>query len=155
MQLLDLNTATPWGIASLYGKLKALVREFKPDVVNCHRGESYLLWGLLKKELGGFRLIRTRGDQRLPKANLINRWLHNDVSDAVITTNSPMTRHFQNVFHVPANKLHQILGGVGHADFPPRPGRPRPHPGGAGDTRTEISWSACWAASTGSRASTS
>jgi glycosyltransferase involved in cell wall biosynthesis len=112
MRLLDLNTATPWGIASLYGKLKALVREFKPAVVNCHRGESYLLWGLLKKELGGFRLIRTRGDQRLPRANRINRWLHNDVSDAVITTNSPMTRHFRNVFHVPSSRLHQILGGV-------------------------------------------
>jgi len=121
MRLLDLNTATPWGIASLYGKLKALVREFKPDVVNCHRGESYLLWGLLKKELGGFKLIRTRGDQRLPKANLVNRWLHNEVSDAVITTNSPMTRQFQNVFHVPADKLHQILGGVDTQTFHPDP----------------------------------
>jgi len=121
MQLLDLNTATPWGIAALYGKLKRLVAEFKPDVVNCHRGESYLLWGLLKKELGSFRLVRTRGDQRLPKANLVNRWLHNEVSDAVITTNSPMTRHFQNVFHVPADKLHQILGGVDTQTFRPDP----------------------------------
>ena len=119
MRLLDLNTATPWGIASLYGKLKALVREFKPDVVNCHRGESYLLWGLLKNELGGFKLIRTRGDQRLPKANLINRWLHNDVSDAVITTNSPMTRHFRDVFRTPGPKLHQILGGVDTRTFHP------------------------------------
>jgi glycosyltransferase involved in cell wall biosynthesis len=121
MRLMDLNTATPWGIAALYAKLKRLVHEFKPDVVNCHRGESYLLWGLLKKELGGFRLIRTRGDQRLPKANLANRWLHNDVSDAVITTNSPMTRHFQNVFKVPESKLHQILGGVDTQAFHPDP----------------------------------
>ncbi len=121
MRLLDLNTATPWGIAALYGKLKGLVAEFKPDVVNCHRGESYLLWGLLKKELGGFRLIRTRGDQRLPKAGFVNRWLHNDVSDAVITTNSPMTRHFQNVFKVPRHKLHQILGGVDTGAFYPDP----------------------------------
>ncbi|UTF49237.1 glycosyltransferase [Desulfomicrobium sp. ZS1] len=121
MRLLDLNTTTPWGIAALYGKLKRLVAEFKPDVVNCHRGESYLLWGLLKKELGSFRLIRTRGDQRLPKANLVNRWLHNDVSDAVITTNSPMTRHFQNVFKVPPRKLHQILGGVDVDTFHPDP----------------------------------
>ena len=121
MRLLDLNTTTPWGIAALHGKLKALLGEFKPDVVNCHRGESYLLWCLLKKELGGFKLIRTRGDQRLPKANLINRWLHNEVSDAVITTNSPMTRHFQNVFKVPQHKLHQILGGVDTGAFYPDP----------------------------------
>jgi glycosyltransferase involved in cell wall biosynthesis len=121
MRLLDLNTTTPWGIAALYGKLKRLVTEFKPDVVNCHRGESYLLWGLLKKEMGSFRLIRTRGDQRLPKANLVNRWLHNNVSDAVITTNSPMTRHFRDVFHVPQGKLHQILGGVDTDTFYPDP----------------------------------
>lgn len=133
MRLMDLNTATPWGIAALYAKLKGLVREFKPDVVNCHRGESYLLWGLLKKELGGFRLIRTRGDQRLPKANLVNRWLHNDVSDAVITTNSPMTRHFQNVFKVPEGKLHQILGGVDTQTF-------RPDPAARARFRTELGY---------------
>jgi glycosyltransferase involved in cell wall biosynthesis len=121
MRLMDLNTTTPWGIAALYGKLKGLVGEFRPDVVNCHRGESYLLWGLLKKELKSFRLIRTRGDQRLPKANLVNRWLHNDVSDAVITTNSPMTCHFRDAFKVPEGKLHQILGGVDTDSFYPDP----------------------------------
>lgn len=119
MRHLPLNTATPWGIAGLYRELKALVREFRPDVVNCHRGESYVLWGLIKKELGGFKLIRTRGDQRPPKNSAINRWLHNTVSDAVITTNSRMTRHFQDIFHTPPAKLHQILGGVDKSVFFP------------------------------------
>lgn len=122
MRLLDLNTGTPWGIAALYAKLKGLVRDFRPDVVNCHRGEAFLLWGLLKKELGGFGLVRTRGDQRLPKANIVNRWLHNDVCDAVITTNSPMTRHFRSAFGVPEQKLHEILGGVDTDVFHPDPG---------------------------------
>ncbi len=119
MRLLPLNTATPWGVAGLYAELRALVRQFRPDVVNCHRGESFVLWGLLKKDLGGFKLVRTRGDQRLPKANLINRWLHTAVADAVITTNSRMTRHFQDAFHMPPGKLHQILGGVDTAVFSP------------------------------------
>ena len=117
MRLLDLNTATPWGIAALYAELKRLVKDFRPDVVNCHRGEAFLLWGLLRKQLGGFGLVRTRGDQRLPKANLVNRWLHNDVCDAVITTNSPMTRHFRNAFGVADLKLHEILGGVDTGAF--------------------------------------
>lgn len=112
LRLLDLNTATPWGIAGLHAELKKLVRAFRPDVVNCHRGENFVLWGLLKKDLGCFRLVRTRGDQRLPRANLVNRWLHNDVCDAVVTTNSAMTRHFREVMRTPAGKLHQILGGV-------------------------------------------
>ena len=121
MRLMDLNTTSPWGIAALYAKLKALVRDFRPDVVNCHRGESFFLWGLLKKELGGFRLVRTRGDQRLPKANFVNRWLHNEVSDAIITTNSPMTRHFRDAFAMPPSKLHEILGGVDTSAFHPDP----------------------------------
>lgn len=121
MRLMDLNSTSPWGIAALYAKLKLLVRDFRPDVVNCHRGESFFLWGLLKKELGGFRLVRTRGDQRLPKANFVNRWLHNEVSDAVITTNSPMTRHFRDAFAMPPSKLHEILGGVDTSTFHPDP----------------------------------
>lgn len=117
MRLLPLNTT--WGIVRLYGELKTLVRTFRPDVVNCHRGEAFILWGLIRRELGGFRLVRTRGDQRLPKANPFNRWLHNQASDAVITTNSAMTRHFQNKFQTPAHKLHQILGGVDTTTFFP------------------------------------
>lgn len=119
MRSLPLNTATPWGLAGLYAELRALVRQFRPDVVNCHRGESFVLWGLLKKDLGGFKLVRTRGDQRLPKANVVNRWLHGAVADAVITTNSRMTRHFRDEFRMPSGKLHQILGGVDTAVFYP------------------------------------
>lgn len=119
LRTLDLNTATPWGIAGLYRELKQLVRDFRPDVVNCHRGESFVLWGLLRREPGTFKLVRTRGDQRLPKANLVNRWLHNNVCDAIISTNSPMTRHFRETFHTPANRLHQILGGVDTSVFFP------------------------------------
>lgn len=118
---LDLNTTSPWGIMRLYQELKALVRDFRPDVVNCHRGESFILWGLLKKRIGGFRLVRTRGDQRLPKNNFVNRWLHNQVADAVITTNSKMTTHFHTAFALPPTKVHQILGGVDQDVFYPDP----------------------------------
>lgn len=117
LRLLPLNTTSPWGLVRLHAELKRLVREFRPDVVNCHRGESFVLWGLLKQELGSFTLVRTRGDQRLPKANVINRWLHNHVSDAVITTNSRMTTHFRTAFGTPQTKLHQILGGVDTSVF--------------------------------------
>jgi len=69
MRLMNLNTTSPWGIAALYAKLKALVRDFRPDVVNCHRGESFFLWGLLKKELGGFRRpAAAEGQLRQPLA---------------------------------------------------------------------------------------
>ncbi len=114
---LPLNTQTPWGVVGLFAKLKKIMADFRPDVVNCHRGESFVLFGLLRKLSGSFRLVRTRGDQRLPKANVVNKWLHKNVADAVISTNSRMTRHFTKAFGLGPDKVHQILGGVDRQKF--------------------------------------
>lgn len=114
---MGLNTNNPLRMAALLGDINSLVRDFRPDVVNCHRGESFLLWGLCKLAGGGFRLVRTRGDQRLPKANLPNRWLHRDVADAVIATNSRMARHFVQTMGLPGRKVWTILGGVDTKKF--------------------------------------
>lgn len=109
---LDLNTSNPLRLLRAYIRLYRLVINFTPDVVNCHRGEGFILWGLLKKQLGTFKLLRTRGDQRLPKNNLPNRWLHTHVADGVVATNSVMARHFINVLDVPEDKVSTIFGGV-------------------------------------------
>ncbi len=109
---LDCNTTNPLEVAQLYRRMRRLVLDFQPDIVNCHRGESFILWGMLRKQLGGFGLVRTRGDQRLPKNNVFNRWLHGRAADAVVATNSRMARHFQNTMGLPAEKLWTILGGV-------------------------------------------
>ena len=115
VQEMVLNTQTPSGIIRLYHQLDGLVKRFQPDVVNCHRGESFFLWGLLRKK-HSFTLVRTRGDQRLPRANWPNRWLHKNSADAVISTNSRMTRHFQDMFGLRHN-LYQVLGGVDTSRF--------------------------------------
>lgn len=117
VKTLPLNSNNPATIISLIASLKRLIRDFRPDVVNCHRGESFVLWGLLKKLGGGFKLIRTRGDQRLPKNNAPNRWLHASCADGVISTNSVMHRHFTEAFNIPPSRLHHILGGVDTKKF--------------------------------------
>lgn len=114
---MDLNTQTPWGLLRLFRDLKKLLRTFSPDIVNCHRGEGFILWGILRKTMGSFRLVRTRGDQRLPKTNIANRLLHAHIADAVISTNSRMTRHFQETFALGKDRLFQIIGGVDRARF--------------------------------------
>jgi len=67
---------------------------------------------LLLRRRRGFRLVRTRGDQRPPKGNLVNRWLHCRAADAVVATNSAMARRLADVFGLPAGRLALILGGV-------------------------------------------
>jgi glycosyltransferase involved in cell wall biosynthesis len=117
VQTIPLNSKNPCTILRVIARLGRLVRSFRPDVVNCHRGESFVLWGLWKMLGGGFRLIRTRGDQRLPKDNAPNRWLHGSCADAVIATNSIMYSHFRDVFGINTARLHCILGGVDREKF--------------------------------------
>lgn len=113
----DLNSSNPFKLVRAYVQLYKLIKQFTPDIVNCHRGEGFILWGLLRKSLGSFKLVRTRGDQRLPKNNLPNRWLHTNVADAVVATNSVMANHFISKLHVPEHKLSTILGGVDTEKF--------------------------------------
>ncbi len=114
------NSANPLAAAASYRALRRLVREFRPHIVNCHRGESFVLWGLLRRA-GGFGLVRTRGDQRLPKANLVNRALHATVADAVIATSSGIATAMRARLAVPPDRLHTIFGGVDTRRFYPDP----------------------------------
>ena len=125
-QGLPLNSGNPFTLISLYRRLGALLRGFRPHVVNCHRGESFVLWGLLKKKSLGrgasippFALVRTRGDRRPLKNNAVNRALHAGLADAVIATNSEIARSLEQDAGVPPVKVHTILGGVDENIFYP------------------------------------
>ena len=95
-----------------YYSLRRLVKQFKPNVINCHRGEGFIWCALLRQQLKNFALVRTRGDQRLPKNNLPNLVLHKHAVDAVIATNSRMANYFKQEMGVDPKLVHTILGGV-------------------------------------------
>lgn len=110
---LPLNDTNPLAVAALTGKLRRLIRDFTPDIVNCHRGESFALWAALKALSGnGFGLVRTRGDQRPPKGGIVNAYLHTRAADGVIATCSAIAEAFRARLRVPENQLHTIYGGV-------------------------------------------
>ena len=114
---LNLNTNHPVRIVQMAFKLAKLVKAEKPDVVNCHRGESFFLWCLLKKLGFDFRLVRTRGDQRPPKSDWLNRYLHGRLTDAVVATNKKMSRYFKEKMRMPADRLWLVQGGVDTQKF--------------------------------------
>jgi len=113
----DLNTANPLRLAVTTARLVALLRREKPQIVNCHRGEGFFLWGLFKALGFPFRLVRTRGDQRPPRADALNRFLHAHVADAVVVTNSRMAKHFLSAMRTPEAKVWLIHGGVDREKF--------------------------------------
>jgi glycosyltransferase involved in cell wall biosynthesis len=118
---LDLNTANPVRLAFLLRAIRSLLREFRPHVVNCHRGEALVLWGLCKFGKRPFALIRTRGDQRSPKPNLLNRALHTRLVDALVATNSRTAEQCLDLLGVRPDRLFMIPGGVDTARFAPDP----------------------------------
>ena len=123
---LPLNSANPLVAARLAVSLATLLRDFRPHVVNCHRGESFILWGLLKAAGYPFALVRTRGDQRAPKGNMPNRLAHARLADAVIATNSRTADDLRRILRVPEAQIHTIFGGVDTTRFYPDPeGRAR------------------------------
>lgn len=113
---LDLNTVNPLRLARTLIRMVALLRIFQPEIVNCHRGEGFFLWCLLKPFFD-FKLVRTRGDQRPPRNDFFNRWLHGRVADAVVVTNTRMARHFLEEMRTPEERLWLIRGGVDVARF--------------------------------------
>lgn len=113
----DLNTNNPLRLAAAARHITHLLKTHRPDIVNCHRGEGFFLWGLLRLLRFNYRLVRTRGDQRPPRSDAFNRMLHADVADAVVVTNRRMADYFLHKMRTPAHGLWLIHGGVDTARF--------------------------------------
>lgn len=112
VETLELNTLNPIAVPSLYTRMRRLAKAFSPHIVNCHKGEAFLLWGLLRLEDKKFRLVRTRSDQSLPRDNPPNRLLHRHSADAIIVTNSVIGSHFRDILQTPKDKIWVVYGGV-------------------------------------------
>lgn len=113
----DLNTTNPARFLRATGHIIQLLRTHRPDIVNCHRGEGFFLWGLLKMAGFSYRLVRTRGDQRLPRSDAFNRMLHAKIADAVVVTNRLMADYFLTKMRTPGKGVWLIHGGVDHKQF--------------------------------------
>lgn len=118
VHILPLNTIS--GLLKSLSGIHALCKEFKPDIVNCHRGESFYLWALLQKKYG-YHLVRTRGDQRSPQNSYINRFLYKNCADILVSTNTKMTEHLVSAMQIPRKHIRTILGGVDTHIFFPSP----------------------------------
>lgn len=116
---LPLNSLKPWSVLATTARLAGLIRDFKPHIVNCHRGEGLIIWALLKAAGHNFALLRTRGDQRPPKGGPANRLLYGRMVDAVIASNSRTAAQCREILALDAARLHCIPGGVDQKRFRP------------------------------------
>lgn len=117
VETIELNSTRPIKLFNACSRVLSLVREHRPHIVNCHRGEAFFWWGILRKIRMGYKLIRTRGDQRLPRSDFFNRHLHSTIADGVVVTNKRMAEHFLNKMELAENRLWLIHGGVDTDQF--------------------------------------
>lgn len=113
----DLNSTHPVTFAKSTSQVVNLLRERQPDIVNCHRGDGFFLWAALKYMGRGYKLVRTRGDQRAPRRDFVNRFMHASVADAVVVTHRRMADYFLKKMRTPADGLWLIHGGVDTSTF--------------------------------------
>ena len=113
----SLNSRNPLDMPGLVKNLSAFLHEKKPDIVNCHRGEAFPYFAILKKLGHSFKLVRTRGDQRPPRGGPGNRILHKSLCDALIATNNRTRQAMASTLAVPESSIHCIVGGVDRVRF--------------------------------------
>lgn len=117
---LPLNAKNPLDSLRLLPQLQKLLRNFQPDIVNCHRGEAFLLFAYLRRFFP-FALVRTRGDQRLPKNSFFNRYLYKNCTDAHIATQSRMANHLVENMGIAPEQVFTVVGGMTARRFYPNP----------------------------------
>ncbi len=98
-------------LPKIYKFIEKEIQEMQPDIVNCHRGELFPFFVHLKKKYG-FKLVRTRGDQRTVKNNIFNKYFYTQASDAVIATNTSIERNLIENLKIDKEKVFTVLGGV-------------------------------------------
>lgn len=109
---MDLNSNNPVKLLSSMLQVNKLLKSFKPDVVNCHRGEFFWYFAL-KKTLNknSFKLIRTRGDIRAPKKGFFNRVLHSQC-EKIITTGEIIKNKYIKNLGINPSKISVVYGGI-------------------------------------------
>jgi len=116
-----LSYISPWMIAYNIKRMVDLVKEERIDIINAHRGEGHLVAALatsfFKRRVP---LLRTRGDVRTPKANILNRYLNAKFTDKIITTCRVLRESYLKNLKIPEDKVINISVGIDHDFFSPR-----------------------------------
>jgi len=108
----NLNRVTPIDVQQARRLVAHTLDRFKPEVLNPHCPPGHLYLSLYRRRhVPEAALIRTAGDPRPPKKNLVNRWLHQAVADGVIVTCRASQQRYLNAFRLRPEKVRVIYPG--------------------------------------------
>ncbi len=107
----DLTATGPGAVFGAVRGLRALIREFRPHVLNPHRSEDHLLAGAASRG-SGVPIVRTRGDVRPPRAHLANRVVYRRYTAAHVACADFMPARFYAPLGIDPGEVTVIRPGV-------------------------------------------
>ncbi|MBK6766095.1 MAG: glycosyltransferase family 4 protein [bacterium] len=113
----DFHTTNPLELARAVRHLHATFHRFKPDVLNphCPPGHALVAWVNRSR---GLPVVRTVAEPRPPKSNLINRWIHERRTDAMIYSTASSLPRYRTAFRF-ARQIEEVIHpGLDLALFP-------------------------------------
>jgi len=119
---LRLSYTSPWMMVYNVKRIADLIKKENIHMINAHRGEAHLVAALYKyvwkKDIP---LIRTRGDTRPPKTNILNRYLNDNLTDQIIATAETLRKSYLQALKIKQEKVSKITVGIDNKFFSPRP----------------------------------
>jgi len=119
---LHLSYTSPWMMVYNIKRIADLIKKKNIHIINAHRGEAHLVAALYKYvSKKDIPLIRTRGDTRPPKTNILNRYLNNNLTDQIIATAETLRKSYLQTLKIKQDKVSKITVGIDYKFFSPRP----------------------------------
>ena len=119
---LFLSYTSPWMIVYNIKRIADLVKRENVHIINAHRGEAHLVAALYKYVFRkNVPLIRTRGDVRPPKNNILNRYLNDNLTDRIIVTAESLKGSYLQDLKIKEKRVSKISVGIDENFFCPRP----------------------------------
>ncbi|MBZ4672661.1 glycosyltransferase family 4 protein [Deferribacterales bacterium Es71-Z0220] len=115
---LNLNSNNPLIFYKNQSELSVFIKEYKPEIINCHRGEFFWWFAFNRFKNSNFKLIRTRGDQRKPSTDVFNKIIHDRWCDKIITSSNKIKNYYLQM-GINTDKIEVIYGGVDTRKFYP------------------------------------
>ncbi len=111
----DINFSTS-NLFRAVGRLKAAIREFKPDIVFAHRGESHLI-GALAVRKTNIPLTRFRGDVRPPRSGIFSRYLNQKLTAGIAVSTAALKNRYEDTFDLDPGEIPVIYPAIDISRF--------------------------------------
>jgi glycosyltransferase involved in cell wall biosynthesis len=97
-------------------RLREVARDFRPDIIFAHRGESHLIGALVSRKIG-CPVARFRGDIRSPRGNMFSRMLNDKMTDGIAVSTIHLKNEYESRFRLNGIPLAVIYPGIDSSRF--------------------------------------